>query len=544
MNKKVVLTLLILFSLLPLFELFHPGLPMTHDGQDHVARIANFYKNLEEGNLIPRWAPNLNWGYGHPILMFLYPLPSYSVSLFHFFGFSLVDSTKIIFGLSFVLSGVFMYAWIRSFLGLEAGIVASIIYMFAPYRFVDLYVRGALGEHVAFVFPPLVLYFLWKLSKKFSSWNFLGASLSFGFFILSHNAISLMFLPVIFLYSFYLFMESKNKKKLFLSIVSSILVGFSISAFFWVPAFFEGKYTLRNIVTAGTYLTSFVNPSSLIFGPWSYGGNGKLSVQLGIPNILAFVVSPFLIFSLVKKRKNYFFAAGLVLYSLFVIFLMFKESNFLWEKIMILQNFQFTWRFLSIPVFSAAVLGGYLVSTVNKKIKIFIILLVVVLSILLTRGYWHAKNFLNKPQSFFTNVYYGTTDTGESAPIWSVRFMEHPPKEDEEVINGQAEIKEIKRMSTVHVYVINAGENARIRENTLYFPGWEVLIDGKRTNIEFQDPKNRGLITFFVTKGNHKIIIRFQDTKLRLLSDYVSGLSILALILFAIFGGALWRRFQ
>src|SRR3989344_7884005 len=90
--------LILLISALPLLNLLTPGLPVTHDGIDHVARIANFYKNLEEGVLIPRWASNLNWGYGHPILMFLYPLPSYATSFFHLLGFSFVDSLKIVFG--------------------------------------------------------------------------------------------------------------------------------------------------------------------------------------------------------------------------------------------------------------------------------------------------------------------------------------------------------------------------------------------------------------------------------------------------------------
>src|SRR3989344_538734 len=154
--KNLPILLVILIGFIPLFDLFHPGLPLTHDGQDHVARIANFYQNLTEGNIIPRWAGNLNWGYGHPILMFLYPFPSYTASMFHFLGFSLVDSVKIVFGLSFIASGFAMYAWLKEFLGIKAGFVGALLYMFAPYRFVDLYVRGAIGEHVAFVFPPLI----------------------------------------------------------------------------------------------------------------------------------------------------------------------------------------------------------------------------------------------------------------------------------------------------------------------------------------------------------------------------------------------------
>ena len=118
--------LLILLSLFPLLDLLHPGLFDAHDSPDHVARIANFYQNLAEGTIIPRWAGNLNWGYGHPILMFLYPLPSYAASLFHFLGFSLVDATKLVFAVAYIFSGITMYIWMRAAVNEAAGFTAGI----------------------------------------------------------------------------------------------------------------------------------------------------------------------------------------------------------------------------------------------------------------------------------------------------------------------------------------------------------------------------------------------------------------------------------
>ena len=106
MRTKIYLLILIIISFVFTLDLFHPGLPVTHDGKDHLFRIANFYQNLKEGNIVPRWAGNLNWGYGHPILEFLYPLPSYLASLFHFAGFSFIDSAKIVFGLGMFFSGL------------------------------------------------------------------------------------------------------------------------------------------------------------------------------------------------------------------------------------------------------------------------------------------------------------------------------------------------------------------------------------------------------------------------------------------------------
>ena len=241
MKKKKILILLLVLSLLPLLCLLRPGLPLTHDGQDHVARIANFCLSLKEGNLVPRWAANLNWGYGHPILMFLYPLPSYLGCFFNLLGFSLIASTKIVFGLSFFLSGLFMFLWIKESWGEKAGLLAALVYLFAPYRFVDLFVRGAIGEVWAFVWPPLIAWAGLKLAGSFKYRYLLVGCLSLAALILSHNALSLMFLPVILVYFTWLLYSSKKKKKLAFNFLLIVVLGFALSAFFWFPAFLKAS---------------------------------------------------------------------------------------------------------------------------------------------------------------------------------------------------------------------------------------------------------------------------------------------------------------
>src|SRR6266702_2869960 len=129
--KKFLLLLIVSVSIIAVFDLFHPCMPVTHDGKDHVARIANFYTSLSEGNIIPRWAGNLNWGYGHPILEFLYPLPSYIASFFHLTGFSFIDSTKLVLGIGMVLSGLCMFVWLSDFLGAWPSLIGAAMYEFA-----------------------------------------------------------------------------------------------------------------------------------------------------------------------------------------------------------------------------------------------------------------------------------------------------------------------------------------------------------------------------------------------------------------------------
>ncbi len=545
MKSLLYIFILIFVGLIPLLDLLHPGLPITHDGQDHVARIVNFYQNLADGNIIPRWAPNLNWGYGHPILMFLYPLPSYIASLFHFLGFSLVDSVKLVFGTTLILSGLTMYLWVKNFLSIEAGFIAGVLYMLAPYRFVDLYVRGAIGEHVAFVFMPLILYFIFKLSKKYSPLLLAGGAFSVAGLLLSHNAISIIFFPVLTLYAIFLIFINRGRKSLISRYIGILVLGLGISAFFWIPAFFEGKYTLRNIVTAGEYASRFVQFQNLIYGNWNYGIGGQFSVQVGIVHWLSALLSFPLSFYLYKKKnKLWILTTGFTFIFLITLFLMNQASNFIWERITILQKLQFPWRFLSVTVLAASVLGGLSISVIsNKKIKLFVMFLLLISVLFLNKDYWHANGFLLKPESFYKGIYNSTTDTGESSPIWSVRFMLERPKTSIEVISGKAVVKEIDRKVTMHSYQVEALSSIQLRENTLYFPGWKVLVDGKPVNIEFQDENNRGVMTFWVDAGKHRVDVVFEETKLRLFSNLISTASLVLLLGYNVWGIKLWRRF-
>lgn len=526
--------LLLVVALLPLWDLLKPGLFVAHDSTDHVARIANFFVNLQEGTLIPRWAGKLNWGYGHPILMFLYPLPSYVASLFHFTGLSLVSAVELVFALGFVGSGLTMFLWLREMLDDQAAFLGAIFYLLAPYRFVDLYVRGAIGENFFFIWPPLVLYFLLRMSRQSKSVYGIGAALGVAAMLLSHNALSLMFLPFLFFYALWLALGLKKKRRLFL--LQSLLVflnGFLLAAFFWLPAFAEGKYTLRDIVTQGDWHNRFESFSRLLYSPWSYGGTGELSVQVGLLQWLAVFLSPWLLYQLRKSRDRLFqLILWLELFFLVAIFLMLPGALFLYEKVTLLQKFQFPWRWLSLAIFPPAVFIAVAVKRLSSPWKTGLVILLSFTAVALSFNFWRAKAQVVRDDSFYSGIYAGTTDTGESAPIWSVRFMLQEPKAFLEVIEGKGTLETVSRTTREHLYKVNIlSPEARLLENTLYFPGWFVEVDGESLPVQFQDPTYRGLMTFMVPAGEHALKIVFRETRLRQFADCLSlgGLFLLGL---------------
>lgn len=537
-KKHFGFILVVIFGLVPLLSLLTPGLPLTHDGQDHVARIANFYTSLQEGNLIPRWAGNLNWGYGHPVMMFLYPLSSYIASLFHFVGFSFIDSVKLVFAFGYIASGIAMYLWARDQFDEYVGIASAVLYMYAPYRFVDMYVRGAIGEHTAFIFPPLILLFIHKFfrsNKPLQSYlSFLGIAVSTSLLILSHNAISIMFMPVIAGYIVFLSYSNKNFLKLLIAFVG-LFFGFGLSSFYLVPAFMEGKYTLRDIVTGDEYKTRFVDPIRLIYSKWSYGITGQFSVGLGYIQLLGLVITPFVLVKFYKEKVKTHFIFYLVLIIIFVIsiFLMLNYSQPIYDIVTTLKKFQFPWRFLSLSIFATSIITSMFLLTIKKeKYKKIVFALGLGFIFLLSFEQFAIKGTLTKSDKFFESIYDGTTDTGESSPLWSIRFMEKRPTVYTSTIDGDAYIQPINRNSTQRKYLITVkSDKARVVENIVYFPGWKVYDNGKVVDVEYQDPAHRGLITYYLKSGTHAVLIAFENTKIRNLAELITLSSFIILVI-------------
>lgn len=545
-NRINVLCVLVL-TILPLIVLrqwFLPSLPQTHDAEAHISRSAVFAKSLKEGNIFPRWAGPLNWRYGTPSIMFLYPGLSYFSALIHLAtNMQFITIYKLLIILGYISSGIFWYRWMRV-LGfpLFPALISALFYLLAPYRLVNIFVRGALGEHIGFFFFPLIMLIATRLSLAGKTFYASGLALSVAGLILTHNLSALMYLPLAVVYPIILI--SIYRKKLFhLKIYfGSIGLGLLLSAFFWLPAVLESKYTLSSWMFDAQkgYQTNFLAFRQLIWSPWGYGwsepgtDHDGMSFQIGIAQILVLltgilvgVVSIFRFGFRKNWQENNFrlLVAGFIC-ALAGIFITLPISISLWEAIPSLQKFQFPWRFLGLIVIGSSLLSA-VVSDKFKHSKI-ISLVLLIFPILFTFSYWRISGLSNLTEQFLTIDYVGTSDTGETSPVWAVRFQEKFPKSPIEVVSseGIVEIKNVSKLMQKHKFEVVATGPSRIVDNTLYFPGWVVYVDGEKTPIGYQDENWRGLITFPVSAGEHRVEVVFEETRIRKLADAISLVSL------------------
>lgn len=520
-------------SLLPFIPtLLNPLSPHTQDGSVHFARMAAHFKALSDGQFPPRWAADLNYGYGMPLFIFMYPLPYFLTSFFIFLGASLVLSFKLVIVLSFLLSGIFMFLFAKEFFGEEKiAFFVTLFYQFAPFRFVEANVRGDIGEIYTYTFLPLVLLGISRFFKKGRMVEFLLTAFAAALLIISHNSISLVFFIIAL--GFVLFFGRNIRQKIIT--VVALTFGMALSAFYWLPALLEHKFTYGELFMRDVYKDYFT-PLSKLFLPNfnnSHSLNmGDVPVQIGIFHIGALIVSLFVLWKIKKLkpdlRRLFPFLWGIILVALF-----FTQpiSTIFWEKISLLRQFQFPWRFLAPIVFASSLLAGSAFSLMKVAKNNFLYGSVLVLMTFSTINYWktpfgfekiNEQDFWNFP---LTTTYYGETDL-----IWSEGPAKAYPAKRIEIIDGKGEISGIDNEQTTHKFKVAAQTAVNIVDRTQYFPGWRVFADGEEVPIQFQDPNQRGLITFNLPAGEHEVLVKFGRTKDRTVAELVTVISFLLLL--------------
>ncbi len=543
--------LIIIISFIPFLPvLLRPELPHTHDGLVHLPRMAAFYKALLSGHIPVRWAGELNYGYGMPLFNFVYHMPYIIASFFLFFGSGLVFAFKLTLLVSYILSGLGMYLFAKTFFEDEKkGFLCAVFYQFATFRFVELFIRGSFGEVYTYSFLPFILYSLLQLQRYRSLRYFLHSVFFTACLILSHNSVSLIFFGISFLFILLFIKNFRDKIISFLSLFAGLL----LSLYYWLPALAEHKYTYGNLFMKDLYLEHFA-PIHQFFLPNFINSSalqtGGISVQIGFLHVFALLLAlfPVLLQDIPVVKKN-----TIKLLRLFVgvltgiaLFFMLPVSKIVWGEISILRQFQFPWRFLSVIVFSSSLASFFLFSIPFIKKKNFYlgtIFLVVITSI----WYWNPSlGFEKVNESYYWNFPLNTTYYGETDVIWSAGPAKSYPKKRIEIISGKGTVNDFIKENHCQTFTVNAKTDLSILSHTQYFPGWEVSIDGIRhTNaVQFQDPNHRGEIVFSVPKGKHAVRLQFTETKIRYIADSISAVIFSLFVLFLVFHKHLEKRFS
>ncbi len=324
------------------------GLPLLagrvlggHDVATYLMYAPQVAGLMLEGTFLPAWAADLNGGFGGPGLLFYPPLVNFPHALLLLAGIPPAVGTGLVAVAVLAASGLAVLSWMRAWGLAEGALAAALVYVVSPYRLVDLYERTALSEHLAFVFPPLVLAALGATRPASALRRTALVALATAGLLLSNLPAAVLTgaaLAAVVLH------PAVAKGRLTVA-VSGALLAAGLAAFALVPAALSGRWCATELFySAGS---RYFRPSQhVLFGPAELNPQFGQRVSWAIVALAALLATAYAVGRFrgpSDPRRGLWAAAALVAFLALL-----PPAGRAWDALPVLSRLQFPWRLATV----------------------------------------------------------------------------------------------------------------------------------------------------------------------------------------------------
>jgi hypothetical protein len=551
LKSPEILIWIVAFAIL--IPVLKPGFFSVHD-ETHIVDVYQMIRSLDYGGFPPRFAPDFNFGLGHPYFNFYYHLPFYITTLFYYLGFTMTDSFKYMMGIAVIGAASGFYFFLRNHTGQIPAVVGTLVYILSPYFAVDLYVRGAFGELFIFALFPWCAFFLKRFLDKPYPSNLGLAAVSLGLLGISHNVMHPFVFTLLFFYGLVCLVGSKSHYKKYLLLFVPFIAGVGLSAYYLIPAFFEVKfissYEQINIADHFPFIKQLLIPN-WGYGPSIWGPLDDISFNIGTVNLLA-VLCSLLVFKYVSREEKLMLIFFLAATGVAVV-LTNNRTLFFWESLQFLRLVQFPWRMLLIITIATSFISAIVIESLYEKLgekrASVITFLVVVLLIVLNLWHYRPSEYKQVTDEQYLERYFANRTLkndgvrGYLSPEY-LNFTEDfiPPTAWQKArprnimpkarfASGAGSLNYLVSGSFYDIsYSTPVTEEIVVAKT--YFPGWEA--EGNSGKIDVKPYSEFGMISVPVEAGSGNIKLEFKDTVIRKLANTISAsAAIMVALLFA-----------
>lgn len=358
------------------------------DGIQHLCRLIGTEQTLVSKQFLPMIMSNFCNNFGYSWNIFYSPITAYIPLIFRIFSFSFETCLKLFMFVVTVATGIAMYKFvIKITKNKNIAILASVLYIIAPYRITDMYVRMALAELTSFIFIPMVFSGMYSIinENKKSSLLIIGAS---GL-ILTHTVVCMYTAILCFVYLI-VFIRKLNKKSI-LNLLVSLLMIVLITSFYWVGLaqhYFSTSYEvfvpgrMERVDVLNFYKTSL---SQLVYTDQEQ----KMIYEIGIVTFIGLLLTPIAIMKFEKQEKEKDFTK---IYGLFgilgIVLTIMTLKIFPFEKLPgTFTMIQFTFRLFEFTSFFFAIISAVNFWILIKNFNIRDVIIISLIACLLTTIY-------------------------------------------------------------------------------------------------------------------------------------------------------------
>lgn len=387
---QIVWISLILMTVVFTLPMFGQGIPSGHDLIYHFSRIVGSFDLLNRGEFPARILPGFYYNLGYPVGLF-YPMGLlYVASGLMALGVDFILAYKVLIVLITLLTSISMYFASYGILkNRNSALLSTAILVFSIYRgLVDLYVRAAIGEYIAFIFIPLAFYGIYRILYEDDRKGYILAFAMWGL-LTSHTLSTLL---VILFFILMIIVEVKKllkDKNILLTLIKAASMVIIVSVYYWAPMLemmfsdvFQFSFPWTSLAENTLSSVSQVLYVSMTHNAFPYGYEiWNLFLILAIVLILG------------KKRKAERFIYIIV--AFFVISFVIVANIIPIKYLGFLNFIQFPWRMLIFMTVFGAWIIGYGFSSLNESISrrlwIPIVLFLMSMYVLSTSHYFNVE---------------------------------------------------------------------------------------------------------------------------------------------------------
>lgn len=528
--------LIFLIGVIITFPVIMAGLPLgSHDGVTNAFYADNFANQVFLGEFYPRWLYLTNGGLGSPTFFSYQPLPSYIALFFKVLPISTLHQLGLVSSLAVILSGVAAYLWLKEISTPVSALLGATFFMLLPYPGFDLYVRGAYGEGITFVWMPLIMYFAVRISRG-SRMAGVGLAFCYALLCLTHLPVTVMFSGIPLLYT--LLISRRGRRLIhFAYCAGGMLLGAGIAAIYLIPVGAYQSYAYLHELREGHFHYSFWLLTT------QFNGAAVFYWMPFIVVIAGFAAFLFAFANMHSRRHELIFWMVVLAACLFMLF---KISTPVWAAFTTLQAIQFPFRFNAIMSVAVLPLFALAIAPVRNPIRLHSL---IVIAVFLLFGLYLAADLRKVASGSFLTPGDGELAAHErmqrlqletkgrwprTVPFEEIdleKNLEKIPTQNGErarafVTSGTGTVNVTKWRPRKIELEIDAPTEATVNVSQFYFPGWNARIAGSGSELPVSPSKDLGLVTFSAA-GKRVVNVTLDKLWPEYLAEWISGISLL-----------------
>lgn len=518
----------------------------SDDGIQHIARLMGTTQSIEEGQIIPVIMSNFCNGFGYSWNIFYSPLTAFLPLVFSIFTHSFELILKLFIILVAFLSGIAMYEFVNKISkNRYAGLMTAMVYIFAPYRLTDTYIRVAISELTSFIFLPIVFHGMYNIfnSEEKSIKKSLLLGLGATGLIITHSVIAMYTAIFCFIYLLINIKELKNKQVIKMLVINILLI-ILLTSFYTIPLLEHKLSADYEVFKPGrmertdSLIQNKIKPIQLIYtAPYNF------CFEIGLVSIIGLVLTILAHKKIEKSAKKFYWFAlisGIVCVIMSLNFFPFEKMP------AILKMLQFTFRLLEFSSFFFAALAGINYSLVIKNFKLRDILIICFVTILLLMPAYNNCVGFGKQWSedklwpaVEVNENTGRVHAGcatfEYLPSKAYENLDYIKTRENRVyvLSGSATIENEEKNGTKMTFNLsNIEKNTTLELPYIYYLGYNIQIEqnGQILTLETFESSNGFVAVNLPNTESGKITVKYTGTTIMQISYIVSIITFISIV--------------